>query len=45
MIALYVQGLLKMRRCFVVPAAIVHGNAQAVLYDEIRWSDRERMLK
>ena len=45
MIGSDLQGLLKMRRGFIVPAAIVQGNAQTVFYAEIRWSDCERVLK
>src|SRR5207245_7041262 len=39
------QGLLKMRPGFVVQTTPAQGRTQIVFYNEIRWSDRERVLK
>src|SRR5262249_54410441 len=44
-IVLDLQGLLKMRRCFIVATALVQRNPQAVFYYQIRWSHLERVLK
>ena len=39
------EGLLKMRRGFIVQATPAQGRTQIIFYYQIRWSDRERVLK
>src|SRR5437762_11600052 len=38
------EGLLKMRRGFIVSVALGEGQAQIVFYAEIGWGDCERVL-
>src|SRR6266513_1358467 len=44
-IGVHLQRLFKMHRGLIVSTAIAHGQAQIVFYEEIRWSDCERVLK